>query len=89
MTDYIEERLAVATDPEEIKRLLQIRAENEAKRTGLIRMISILKEHQISMSVGGCGCCGSPDVTFSYKGEEILDADCCNFSTDEDNKESE
>jgi hypothetical protein len=37
------------------------------------KMISILEEHGIEMSIGGCGCCGSPWITFIYKGEVILD----------------
>lgn len=47
------------------------------------RMIEILKENDIEMSVGGCGCCGSPWVTFIYKGEIIVDdINNCKFSTD-------
>lgn len=47
------------------------------------RMKQILKEAGISMSVNGCGCCGSPVVTFTYKGEQILDhEDDCSFGTD-------
>jgi hypothetical protein len=33
----------------------------------------ILKANDIEMSVNGCGCCGSPTVSFSYKGEVIID----------------
>ena len=29
----------------------------------------ILLDHDIKMIVDGCGCCGSPGVTFYYKGE--------------------
>jgi len=43
----------------------------------------ILKEHEIEMNVGGCGCCGSPWVSFSYKGDVILDDECgANFATE-------
>ena len=36
------------------------------------RVIEILKAHGIEMSVAGCGCCGSPYVSFKYKGEFII-----------------
>ena len=43
---------------------------------------NILKDNHIEMSVGGCGCCQSPWVSFTYKGEEILDEeDNCSFDT--------
>lgn len=44
---------------------------------GIERMKKILESHGIEMSVGGCGCCGSPWVTFMYKGEVIIDDDNC------------
>ena len=46
-------------------------------------MIEILKSHGIEMKVGGCGCCGSPWITFKYKGETIVDDDDCGFDTEE------
>jgi hypothetical protein len=56
--------------------------------TDIEEMIKILKELGISMQVFGCGCCDSPDVSFSYKGKQILkDKGRCNFST-EDVKET-
>ena len=33
----------------------------------------ILKQHNIKMSVGGCGCCGSPWVSFEKDGVKIVD----------------
>lgn len=80
-TDYLGLALAKATDPEEIARLQKIIADSAAEQIGIARMIAILKEHQISMGVSGCGCCGSPRVDFSYKGEQIVDANDCSFST--------
>jgi hypothetical protein len=42
----------------------------------------ILKANDIEMSVGGCGCCGSPFFSFSYKGEVIVEEeDNFNFDT--------
>lgn len=39
------------------------------------KMIDILRSHGIEMNVGGCGCCGSPWVSFRYKGELIVDGE--------------
>jgi uncharacterized Zn finger protein (UPF0148 family) len=36
------------------------------------RMTEILASHGIRMSVGGCGCCGSPYVRFEADGEVIM-----------------
>ena len=33
----------------------------------------VLTALDIEMEVGGCGCCGSPWVTFKYKGKTILE----------------
>jgi len=33
----------------------------------------ILKQHNIKMSIGGCGCCGSPWVSFEKDGVKIVD----------------
>lgn len=46
------------------------------------RIKAILEQHGIRMSVSGCGCCGSPTVSFEYNGEKILDeADDASFTT--------
>jgi len=36
-------------------------------------IMEILEKHGIRMSVSGCGCCGSPRVTFEYEGKMIAD----------------
>jgi len=47
------------------------------------KMITILKSHEIEMSVDGCGCCGSPYVSFKYKNEFIIkDEENCVFDTE-------
>ena len=53
------------------------------KQEQIDKMKQILKENGIEMQVGGCGCCGSPWVTFNYKGEEIIDEGDCSFDTKE------
>lgn len=35
----------------------------------------LLKEHGFELYVSGCGCCGSPTVIASYKGEELINGD--------------
>lgn len=48
------------------------------------RIKKILASHNISMSVNGCGCCGSPWVSFKYKNEVLLrDADWVCFQMEE------
>ena len=37
------------------------------------KLKEILSKHNIKMSVGGCGCCGSPWFKFEYKGEIVVD----------------
>ena len=58
-----------------------VMSEDIEKQQGIIKMIEILRSHDIVMTVRGCGCCGSPGVEFHYKGEKIVDADCCNFTS--------
>ena len=55
------------------------------KKERLELVKKILIDNGIEMSVGACGCCSSPWVTFIYKGEEILndkDEDC-SFDTED------
>lgn len=46
------------------------------------RMVAILNRHGITMRVDGCGCCGSPNVFFAYRGKTVLDEDDACFATD-------
>lgn len=39
----------------------------------------ILKEHNIKISIDGCGCCGSPIVSFEKDGIKIVD-DAAHFN---------
>ncbi len=50
-------------------------AKERKREDDLERMKKILNEHGIKMSVGGCGCCGSPWVSFEYKGEVLFDGE--------------
>lgn len=55
---------------------------NEQKQ--IEKMKKILVENGIEMKVQGCGCCGSPWVSFSYKGRKIIkDMSDCVFNTQE------
>lgn len=54
-----------------------------SKEEKIQAMIKILKACNINMSVSGCGCCGSPSVSFGIGDIKILDeADNINFNTD-------
>ena len=44
-------------------------ARNEAQ---IARAKAILAEHGIGLSIGGCGCCGSPWVRMTYKDEKVI-----------------
>ncbi len=46
----------------------------EQKKLKLEEIKNILKNNNIELNVFGCGCCGSPEVEFKYKGETILEA---------------
>lgn len=52
-----------------------------SKEENIKKAIEILKLHHIELEVWGCGCCDSPEVRFSYRGEEILNHLNCSFST--------
>ena len=55
---------------------------NKKEKENQREVEKILKNLGIEMKVGGCGCCGSPWVSFKYKGKTILDAqDDCNLNT--------
>lgn len=55
---------------------------NFEKEEALNKVKKILKANNIEMSVSGCGCCDSAVVSFSYKGNKILDdMGNANFST--------
>lgn len=46
----------------------------------IAKMIEILNQHNIELSIWGCGCCSSPMVSFKYKGEVVVDgAECFCF----------
>jgi len=50
----------------------------------------ILKQHNIKISIGGCGCCGSPWVSFEKDGVKIVDnIDYFKIDMFEDDKLSE
>lgn len=40
-----------------------------------LKVKEILKQHNIRISIGGCGCCGSPWVSFEKDGVKIVDND--------------
>ena len=48
------------------------------------RAKKILKDADIDLSIGGCGCCGSPWFTIKYKGEIIMKDENCHFHTEVD-----
>ena len=39
----------------------------------------ILENAGIKMDIGGCGCCGSPWIKMTYKGELIFNGDEASF----------
>ncbi len=60
---------------EEEKREYRLTIQENRRRHDavIVAMKEILKGHDIAMTVWACGCCSSPQVTFTYKGETILD----------------
>ena len=42
------------------------------QKTNTEKMKEILESLGIELEILGCGCCGSPNVTFKYKGETIV-----------------
>ena len=52
----------------------------EDKEKKIMDVLDVLRKHGIKMSVAGCGCCGSPYVSFEYKNEMIADGyECFTF----------
>ena len=49
-------------------------------RHNIARANEILRSHGIKMIVGGCGCCGSPQVEFEY-GDLKFEAENCLIDT--------
>jgi hypothetical protein len=45
-------------------------------------IVDTLRSFGIKMSVGGCGCCGSPDVSFTYNGQTVK-GEGFNFDTED------
>lgn len=55
--------------------------EAEEKDNKLNRVKEILLKNGIEMNIFGCGCCGSPEISFRYKGEQIFEnEECCNIT---------
>ena len=50
-------------------------------------MKAILRIHNIEMAVGGCGCCGSPWISFRYEGKTIIEDDECEFAMSDSGRE--
>ena len=59
-------------------------SEADAKAKKIKKVKAILVELGITMSVDGCGCCGSPVVSFSYNGQNIVKSES-NFIFDTNN----
>lgn len=66
-------------EPHPSKNLKKMNSKNSNRDKNL--MENILAENQIQMSVGGCGCCNSPWVSFSYKGHLIFEGENASFDT--------
>ena len=68
----------------------RVREEREAKRKVAFdiaqkRLSSLLDDLGIELKIDGCGCCGSPRVSFSYMGEVVVsDMENFNFSNRSD-----
>ena len=60
--------------------ITEVRLKHRERERALDMVVAILEEHGIRMSVSGCGCCGSPDVRFEYKGSLIIDDSEVNFN---------
>lgn len=78
------------TERERKDRIDKFNAEWAAKEAEIARkkdwIKTILRQHDISMAVGGCGCCGSPSVRFEYNGT-IVDEENFGFDTKAENEE--
>ena len=57
-------------------RIKEAMARNEQRRIRRERMIDLMKltlqQYNIEMTIQGCGCCGSPTVSFMHDGDYIL-----------------
>lgn len=73
MTLSLEETIAANKKYLEDQKLLKDRA-----IVAKLFLKELLDSIDVELSIWGCGCCGSPAVTFKHKGKTIID-DCGDF----------
>lgn len=61
----------------EIKR--KIAEEKARERAEIDRVTSTLRQYGLEIDIGGCGCCNSPWVKLTHKGEVVVDAENFNI----------